>query len=58
METDVDGPIATGRHEWSPERLNYWNGYRDSSLDTHLGSLQLRIPTLLQGSYRPSWSRV
>ena len=41
------------RHERSPDRLNYRNGYRDRSLDTRLGSLQLRVPKLRQGSYFP-----
>jgi putative transposase len=43
--------IGAGRHERSAERLR--NGYRERSLDTRLGSLQLRIPTLRQGSYFP-----
>ena len=34
-------------------RLNYRNGFRDRTLDTRLGSLQLRIPKLRQGSYFP-----
>jgi len=46
METDVEGLIGAGRHERTGERLNYRNGYRDRSLDTRLGSLQLRIPKL------------
>ena len=33
METDVEGVIGAGRHERSPERLNYRNGYRDRTLD-------------------------
>ena len=45
--------IGAGRHERSAERLNYRNGYRERSLDTRLGSLQLRIPKLRQGSYFP-----
>ena len=53
MEADVEGLIGAGRHERSAERLNYRNGYRDRSLDTRLGSLQLRIPKLRQGSYFP-----
>jgi putative transposase len=47
------GLIGAGRHERSPERLNYRNGYRDRTLDTRLGQLQLRIPKLRQGSYFP-----
>ena len=53
MEADVEGLIGAGRHERSAERLNYRNGYRERSLDTRLGLLQLRIPKLRQGSYFP-----
>src|SRR6187549_1393264 len=53
MEVDVEGLIGAGRHERTGERLNYRNGYRERSLDTRLGSLQLRIPKLRQGSYFP-----
>jgi putative transposase len=53
METDVDGLIGAGRHERSSDRTTYRNGYRDRTLDTRLGSLQLRIPKLRQGSYFP-----
>ena len=53
MAADVEGLIGAGRHERSAERLNYRNGYRERSLDTRLGSLQLRIPKLRQGSYFP-----
>ena len=49
----MEGLIGAGRHERSPERLNYRNGYRDRVLDTRLGSLQLRVPKLRQGSYFP-----
>ncbi len=55
MEADVEGLIGAGRHERSPERLNYRNGYRDRTLDTRLGSLQLRVPKLRQGSYFPAF---
>ncbi len=53
METDVEGLIGAGRHERTGERTTYRNGYRDRTLDTRLGSLQLRIPKLRQGSYFP-----
>src|SRR4051795_3881460 len=53
MEADVEGLIGAGRHERTGERLNYRNGFRDRILDTRLGSLQLRIPKLRQGSYFP-----
>ena len=41
-------PARTGR-----ARLNWRNGYRDRTLDTRLGSLNLRIPKLRAGSYFP-----
>src|SRR5215204_3779337 len=53
MEADVEGVIGAGRHERSAERLTWRNGYRERMLDTRLGSLQLRIPKLRQGSYFP-----
>src|SRR5512134_2499556 len=53
MEADVEGLIGAGRHERSAERLNWRNGYRERTLDTRLGQLQLRIPKLRQGSYLP-----
>jgi putative transposase len=53
MEADVEGLVGAGRHERSPERLNYRNGYRERALETRLGSLQLRVPKLRQGSYFP-----
>jgi putative transposase len=54
MEADVESQIGTGRHERSAERLTQRNGYRDRSRDTRLGTLNLRIPKLRQGSL--SWS--
>jgi putative transposase len=53
MEADVEGLIGAGRHERTLDRATYRNGYRDRVLDTRLGSLQLRIPKLRQGSYFP-----
>src|SRR3954470_14297015 len=58
MEADVEGLIGAGRYERSGERSTYRNGYRERSLDTRLGSLNLKIPKLRTGSYsRVSWSR-
>ena len=46
METDVEGLIGAGRYERSGERTTWRNGYRDRTLDTRLGALQLRISKL------------
>ena len=53
METDVDGLIGAKRHERTEQRLTCRNGFRERTLDTRLGALQLRIPKLRQGSYFP-----
>src|SRR6187397_11562 len=53
METDIEGLIGAGRYERNGERTTWRNGYRERSLDTRLGSLQLWIPKLRQGSYFP-----
>ena len=55
MEADVDGLIGAGRHERSGERTTWRNGYRDRALDTRLGTLNLRVPKLRQGSYFPGF---
>ena len=34
MEADVEGLVGAGRHERSPERLNWRNGYRERAWDT------------------------
>ncbi len=52
MEADVDGLIGAGRHERSSERATWRNGYRDRSLDTRVGTLNLKIPKL-----RAGWGR-
>ena len=53
MESNVEGMIGAGRYERSGGRTTWRNGYRDRTLDTRLGALQLRIPKLRQGSYFP-----
>src|SRR3954454_16962820 len=53
MEADAEGVVGAARHERSPDRLNYRDGYRERALDTRLGTLQLRVPKLRQGSYFP-----
>jgi hypothetical protein len=43
----------SARTQRSVERLTWRNGYRDRTLETRLGPLQLRIPKPRQGSYFP-----
>ena len=54
MDADVDNIIGAARDERSPERLTYRNGYRERTLETRLGSLELKVPKLRAGpSYFP-----
>ena len=55
MEADVEGLIGAGRHERSAERSTWRNGYRDRTLETRLGPLNLRVPKLRTGSYFPGF---
>jgi transposase-like protein len=55
MEHDVEGLVGVGRYERGDGRLTWRNGYRDRELKTRLGSLNLRVPKLRQGSYFPGF---
>jgi putative transposase len=55
MEADVEGLIGAGRHERSGDATTWRNGYRERALDTRLGTLNLRVPKLRQGSYFPGF---
>jgi putative transposase len=55
MEHDVEGLVGAGRYERGDGRLTWRNGYRDRELKTRLGSLNLRVPKLRQGSYFPGF---
>ena len=39
----------------SDERSNTRNGYRERALETRMGTVDLRIPKLREGSYLPSF---
>jgi transposase-like protein len=55
MSFEVDGRCGAGPHERSEARVNQRNGYRDRTFETRLGTLDLRIPKLRQGSYFPAF---
>ncbi|XYX40149.1 IS256 family transposase [Candidatus Erwinia dacicola] len=55
MEADVTQRINAEPHERSDEQKTYRNGYRDRQYHTRLGTLDLRIPKLREGSYFPSF---
>ncbi len=53
MGAEVDGLCGAGHGERSPDRTNHRNGYRTRQWDTRVGSIDLRIPKLRQGTYFP-----
>lgn len=55
MEADVEGLIGAGRHERSADRSTWRNGYRERTLETRLGPLNLKVPKLRTGSYFPGF---
>jgi putative transposase len=55
MDAEVSAQIGAGRYERNDERTTQRNGYRTRPWDTRLGTLELAIPKLRQGSYFPSW---
>jgi len=56
MDFDVENLVGAARHERSADRLAYRNGYRERTLETRLGSLDLKIPKLRSGeAYFPAF---
>jgi putative transposase len=55
MEAEVTAQIGAGRYERTDERSTQRKGYRPRTWDTRVGSLELQIPKLRQGTYFPSW---
>ena len=55
MEADVDGLIGAGCYERGEARQAWRNGYRDRTLDTRLGTLNLKIPKMRSGAYFPGF---
>src|ERR671933_386860 len=54
MEAEVSAQIGAERYERSDERTTQRNGYRTRPWDTRVGTLELAIPKLRQGSFFPS----
>jgi transposase-like protein len=53
MGAEVDVVCGAGHGERSSDRTNHRNGYRTRQWDTRVGSIDLRIPKLRQGTYFP-----
>jgi len=55
MEGEVAALCGAEYGERTDERTNQRNGYRDRVLETRMGTVDLRIPKLREGSYLPSF---
>ena len=55
MAAEADAMCGAGYGERSPSRTNHRNGYRERRWDTRVGTIDLAIPKLRQGSYYPDW---
>ena len=56
MDFDAENAIGAARHERSADRTTYRNGFRDRTLETRVGALDLKIPKFRTGqSYYPGF---
>ena len=54
MELEVTRHVGAERHERTSERTGQRNGYREREWDTRVGTIELRVPRVRDGSYFPS----
>jgi transposase-like protein len=55
MSAEADAMCGAPYGERSDDRVNRRNGYRDRDFDTRVGTVELRVPKLRQGTYYPEW---
>jgi transposase-like protein len=55
LSADADAVCGAEYGQVSPDRVNRRNGYRHRDLDTRVGTIDVAIPKLRQGSYFPDW---
>jgi transposase-like protein len=55
LSADADAVCGAEYGQASPDRVNSRNGYRHRELDTRVGTIDVAIPKLRQGSYFPEW---
>jgi len=55
MSAEAEALCGAGWGERSAERVNRRNGYRERDWDTRVGSIELAVPKLREGSYFPDW---
>jgi putative transposase len=54
MEVEVSQHLGAERHERSSDRTGQRNGYRERQWDTRVGSIELQVPRVRDGSFFPS----
>jgi len=54
MEAEVTQQVGAGRYERTAERSGERNGHRERRWDTRVGSIELRVPRVREGSYFPA----
>ena len=55
MDVEAQARCGAAYGQPSAERVNHRNGYRTRRWDTRVGSIQLEVPKLRQGTYFPEW---
>jgi transposase-like protein len=55
LSADADAVCGAEYGRPSPDRVNSRNGYRHRDFDTRVGTVDVAIPKLRQGSYFPEW---
>ncbi len=54
MELEVTQHVGAERHARTPERTGQRNGYRERRWDTRVGTIDLQVPRVRDGSYFPA----
>lgn len=54
MELEVSQHLKAERYEHTPERTGQRNGYRERQWDTRVGTIDLQVPRVRDGSFFPS----
>ncbi|HEY8803379.1 MAG TPA: IS256 family transposase [Candidatus Dormibacteraeota bacterium] len=54
MEMELAEHVGAERHERTAERSGYRNGYRERTWDTRVGTIELQVPRVRDGSFFPS----
>jgi len=55
MDAEVSAQIGAEHSQRTPERTTHRNGYRARDWDTRVGTVDLQIPRVREGSYLPSF---